>query len=414
MKLIDAIQTRRSTRSFNDEKVPNKIIKSLIEYGNCAPTSCNMQVYKWILIEDKNLLNIFSKKVTGKINWTKQFLILLVDKEITFENNANYLSAGMVVQNLMLAALNYKVSTCPIAGFKGKSILRKKLDIPKRYGIPLLVFIGYENEVISERPYRKSIKDLLSINKFDFVDYFPTTSNLNDWTQSQIIEFRKRIFPVYFPRWRHSVWVAGFEEYWEFLKLEIKPDERVLVFFLWEKKLLNIFKQKNNQISAFDVLEDYNKFLYSKHSINSMLIGDKSIQKSNLIIINHSIIFHKEVDEIFSIAKKSLLNDGRIILSNFRSIGPFSLVLTFARLFNLKSHIYHNSSFYKIGPFRFLSRHQIKKYIEKNDLILESIKPIKTKLAQSKFNNPLIRFFLDFWGSVFNETDIYKIKNLDS
>ena len=85
--------SRGSHREFVDALVPKEVIEDMIHAATYAPTSCNLQVYKFIYVDDPDLLAFMQKKVTGKVSWTKQLLVLLVNKDITSANKANYISA---------------------------------------------------------------------------------------------------------------------------------------------------------------------------------------------------------------------------------------------------------------------------------------------------------------------------------
>jgi nitroreductase len=50
--VIQAIKNRRSVRSYQAKPVPNDIIEMLVDAGNWAPTGCNYQPWRFVVVTD--------------------------------------------------------------------------------------------------------------------------------------------------------------------------------------------------------------------------------------------------------------------------------------------------------------------------------------------------------------------------
>ncbi|NPV10062.1 MAG: hypothetical protein HPY83_19115 [Anaerolineae bacterium] len=50
--VIEAIKGRRSVRSFLDKPVPRELIETIIDAGRWAPTGANMQLWRFVVVED--------------------------------------------------------------------------------------------------------------------------------------------------------------------------------------------------------------------------------------------------------------------------------------------------------------------------------------------------------------------------
>lgn len=57
MDAFDAILTRRSIRSFTEEKVEGEEITSLLKAAMAAPSACNQQPWSFVVIHDKKTLD---------------------------------------------------------------------------------------------------------------------------------------------------------------------------------------------------------------------------------------------------------------------------------------------------------------------------------------------------------------------
>lgn len=72
-QVIEAIQKRRSVRSYKPDPIPSDILNTLIEAGNMAPTGLNRQPWRFVVVEDpefrrklqKEAFSNFQKRVEG-------------------------------------------------------------------------------------------------------------------------------------------------------------------------------------------------------------------------------------------------------------------------------------------------------------------------------------------------------------
>ncbi|WP_104500514.1 nitroreductase family protein [Acinetobacter indicus] len=150
--------SRKSIRNFNGEKVSNKIIHSVIELANNAPSVCNRQSSKVYLVNDKAKINSILKIQGGFTGYEKnvgQILILVSNKNCFYsigERNQMYIDGGIYLMNLLYSLHFYGIAACPANW--GKCVgddkrVRKYLDIPMEQQIICIVPIGYANEKIA-------------------------------------------------------------------------------------------------------------------------------------------------------------------------------------------------------------------------------------------------------------------------
>jgi len=53
--VLEVIKKRQSVRSYQDKEVPEEILQEILEAGRLAPSPCNNQPWKFIVVRDKNL-----------------------------------------------------------------------------------------------------------------------------------------------------------------------------------------------------------------------------------------------------------------------------------------------------------------------------------------------------------------------
>lgn len=169
MDLISAIEKRRSIRKFLDKEVNINEIKEIIRLGTLAPTACNRQGWRFIVITDKGIMN--SIKNNGGAPFIPNAPVGILVLYHKFTNNLEYpdnvQSASACIENMLLAATKFNLATCWINDLPKKSYLHKLLKIPARYDIIAYITIGHPAYQLKEVPRKYStVDEVISINQF--------------------------------------------------------------------------------------------------------------------------------------------------------------------------------------------------------------------------------------------------------
>ena len=53
--VLEAIRKRQSVRSYQDKEIPEEILQEILEAGRLAPSACNIQSWKFIVVKDEHL-----------------------------------------------------------------------------------------------------------------------------------------------------------------------------------------------------------------------------------------------------------------------------------------------------------------------------------------------------------------------
>ncbi len=171
MDLENAIFGRRSIRFYDKTKmVEEAIIKEIIYAGTWAPSACNVQGWKFIVIDDKNVFDkIIKYGAATFLNSVNQAILVVYDNRTDNMEYMDYIqSAGACIENMLLKAYSLGVGTCWVNNLPEKKKLKKILNIPWNYEPIALISIGYNNQKINERQRKYKIDDLIAFNKFDF------------------------------------------------------------------------------------------------------------------------------------------------------------------------------------------------------------------------------------------------------
>ena len=170
---------RQSDRSFLDQSVEPEKLAQIIECARMAPSACNAQPWKVIVVDEPELknkiANATSSKILGMNHFTKQAPVHLV----IVEESGNYTSTlggwikkkhfplidiGIFAEHICLAATDLGLGSCMIGWFDEPAI-KKMLDIPSSKRIALIVLIGYPGRE-TRKKIRKEIAEIVSYNAY--------------------------------------------------------------------------------------------------------------------------------------------------------------------------------------------------------------------------------------------------------
>jgi nitroreductase len=169
MDILDAIKKRRSTRNFRPESIPDDLIKKIIEAATWAPTACNIQGWRFIVVNDP------AKKEEivnhgGAINIKDAPLGILVVYDNQTQNTAyyDYIQSGAAcIENLLLAANSFGLGGCWMCNLPSHKILRKIFNIPKSFSPIAYVILGYPAGGVGEVARKYSLDALIGYNLFN-------------------------------------------------------------------------------------------------------------------------------------------------------------------------------------------------------------------------------------------------------
>jgi len=176
---LEIIKNRQSDRSYVTKPVEKDKIQRIIEAGRLAPSACNAQPWKFIIVNDQDLkykiADCTSTKILGINHFTKQapIHIVIVEEKANFTSNAGSLikdkhfpliDIGITAQNICLQAEAEGLGTCMIGWFDEKKV-KKLLNIPNSKRVPLIITLGYPaGEKRKKR--RKDIDQIVEYNSY--------------------------------------------------------------------------------------------------------------------------------------------------------------------------------------------------------------------------------------------------------
>ncbi|WP_182199809.1 nitroreductase family protein [Paraliobacillus salinarum] len=142
---------RWSPRAFRDEEVPEELIFRTLEAARWAPSSMNIQPWRFIVArtkEDREKFHSFIME--GNRVWCENapVLILFISEK---KGGSHAFDTGISFGFFALQALENGLVTHPMGGFD-KEKARDVLGIPDNYQLHAVVALGYQGDKASLSP----------------------------------------------------------------------------------------------------------------------------------------------------------------------------------------------------------------------------------------------------------------------
>ena len=150
MSVDECIHGRRSCRAYKDTPIPKEIVDKLLDAGVWAPTAFNAQPWRFVVIQDKDIINKLSAKTTeivSQMDWEAarksvdyaQFfgaplvILVCVEKKEGALRDVKLLDCGLLTQNMFLKAHELGLGSCFIGW---ASVLNMQPEILAEVGVP--------------------------------------------------------------------------------------------------------------------------------------------------------------------------------------------------------------------------------------------------------------------------------------
>jgi nitroreductase len=176
---LELIISRQSDRKYSDKPVEKEKLDRIIEAGRMAPSACNSQPWKFILVTDRDINNQIAEAASAKLIGMNSFVaqanaIIVIVREgpnlsskvgATIKNkDYSLIDIGIATQNICLQAKAEGIGSC-IIGWFDENELKKILVIPKSKRVELIITLGYSLSEQREKR-RKPYSETVSINKY--------------------------------------------------------------------------------------------------------------------------------------------------------------------------------------------------------------------------------------------------------
>lgn len=154
MEIMEFFKTKRTYRKFKQDRIPEDVIRDIVEAARIASSAANRQGLKFVVVKEPG--NV--KAVNDLVKWAGYlpkevgtpgpseiptlFVAVLQDTTVC---PANDLDAGLAIANMTSAAWAYGVGSC-IMGAIDRPKLKEMLNIPEESVLNTMIAFGYPSK----------------------------------------------------------------------------------------------------------------------------------------------------------------------------------------------------------------------------------------------------------------------------
>ena len=164
MDTVLAIASRREVREYSEREIPDDVVRTILDAGRLAGSGKNRQPWRFLLVEDAGARERLAQAVFEPGNIRGARLVVAILGRSSFDT-------GRCAQNMMLAAWNAGVGSCP-NGQTDPEAARAALGLGADDEIAIVLTFGYPAkgrdperrtaEEWSARADRKPLDELVS------------------------------------------------------------------------------------------------------------------------------------------------------------------------------------------------------------------------------------------------------------
>ena len=177
--MIDLLSRRQSDRRYLDTPVEKEKIERIVEAGRLAPSACNGQPWKFIVVNEPALrLKVAEATESQVLNinaFVKQapVLIVIIREKSNFTSRAgdklknrdySLIDIGIATSSMVCQATAEGLGTC-IIGWLDEKKIRGLLGIPRTKKVELIISVGYSDSTIRKKS-RKPPEEIISYNRY--------------------------------------------------------------------------------------------------------------------------------------------------------------------------------------------------------------------------------------------------------
>lgn len=171
-EVIAAMMARRSVRQYLDKPVEHEKLATVVRAGINAPSGMNRQPWIIRVVEDQQLIaavnEVYKQENPEQVKRDPGFKNMFRNAPniicvCTPADGGGELDAGMLGENMMLAAQSLGLGTCCLGGPVRFLLNNEKarffidrLDIPEGYRLNYIIAIGYPDEQPQAKPRDES------------------------------------------------------------------------------------------------------------------------------------------------------------------------------------------------------------------------------------------------------------------
>lgn len=181
MDFLELVEKRYSLRNYDDTAaVCRDKLERCIEAARLAPSACNSQPWKFLVIDEAGLRERVARAAFDEALRMNEFafkapvLVAIVSQRQKFSakiggilkrKNYSLMDIGIAAEHFCLQAVEEGLGSCMLGWFNEKPV-RKLLSIPRGRRVELIISVGYSADEKIGTKVRKSFEEITCYNEY--------------------------------------------------------------------------------------------------------------------------------------------------------------------------------------------------------------------------------------------------------
>ena len=180
MSFLDLANKRYSVRNYQNTPVPQDKLNRCIEASRLAPSACNSQPWKFIIIDNPELReNLAKAAFEGLLDFNHfaykapVLVVIVSERQKAFakfgglvkRKNFSQMDIGITAEHFCLQATEEGLGTCMLGWFNEKRV-KKTLTIPTFKRVELIISVGFSANEKTPPKNRKKTDEIVFLNQY--------------------------------------------------------------------------------------------------------------------------------------------------------------------------------------------------------------------------------------------------------
>ncbi|MCW4005457.1 MAG: nitroreductase family protein [Candidatus Bathyarchaeota archaeon] len=170
MDVFEAVQARRSIRSYQDKPVEEEQLQKLLEAARLSPSAVNRQPCEFIVIQAPEAKQRMQQAYPKNWFFTAPLIIVAcADPQKAWQKKDNEeiwkIDAAIALQSLVLTATAQGLGTCWVCAFDEEKT-KEILGIPSNIKVVAMTPVGYPAEEKGAITDRKPVSEMVHYNRW--------------------------------------------------------------------------------------------------------------------------------------------------------------------------------------------------------------------------------------------------------
>ena len=183
MDALECIITRRSIRKYQDKDVPWEMIATILDAGRLAPSSGNVQSWKFIIIRNAGQRSLVAEACLEQ-HWMNKapvhFAIIAMPEKVKRyygvrgERLYAIQNCAAAAENMLLAAHAQGLGACWVSAFD-EDMLHRTLGLPEEAIPQAIITVGWADEKPEQPPKDRAFAKFF-VNRWGSRKHIPASS----------------------------------------------------------------------------------------------------------------------------------------------------------------------------------------------------------------------------------------------